>query len=117
MVVYLRQRPLSVLSVVHASIPLRLPLRPLVPAKATEGVEGWLLLRECRTVPCATIGAACVLLLRILIGTAAVVATAALRQGKRDIIAGCLLLCKCRTVPHATIGAAYVLCCGCLLVP
>ena len=66
--------------VVHANIPLRLPLRnairqsaiyrrsiaasvPLVPAKATEGAGGWLLLRQCRTIPCATIGAASVLLL------------------------------------------------------
>lgn len=84
MVVYLGQRSLSIFSVVHANLPLRLPLRNairqsaicqrsiaasvlMVPAKATEGAGGWLLLRECRTVPCATVGAASVLLLRILL--------------------------------------------------
>ena len=68
MTVYLRRRPLSSLLVVHANIPLRLPLRnairqstihwrsiaasaPLLPAKATEGGGGSLLLRpQCCTV-------------------------------------------------------------------
>ena len=62
MTVYLRRRPLSLLLVVHANIPLRLPLRnairqstihrrsiaasaPLLPAKATEGAGALLLLR------------------------------------------------------------------------
>ena len=101
----LRRRPLSLLLVVHANIPLRLPLRnairqsaiyrrsiaasvPLVPAKATEGARGWLLLRKCCTVPRATIGAASLLLLRTLVGTIAVVATAVLRRRPRNIIAG-----------------------------
>ena len=105
MIFYLRRRPLSLLLVVHANIPLRLPLRnairqsaiyrlsiaasvPLVPAKATEGVGGWLLLRKCRTVPRAIIGAASILLLRTLVGTVAVVATAVLRRGPWDITAG-----------------------------
>ena len=105
MIFYLRRRPLSLLLVVHAIIPLRLPLRnairqsaiyrrsigasvPLVPAKATEGAGGWLLLRKCGTVPRATIGAASVLLLRIVVGTVAVVATTLLRRGPRDITAG-----------------------------
>ena len=61
---------------------------PLLPAKAREGAEGWLLLRKCRTVPRATIGAASILLLRTPVGTVAVVATAVLRRGPRDIIAG-----------------------------
>ena len=102
---YLRRRPLSLLLVVHANIPLSLPLRnairqptiyrrsiaasvPLVPAKATEGAGGWLLLRKCRTMPRVTIGAASVLLLRTLVGTVAVVATAVLRRRPRNIIAG-----------------------------
>ena len=104
MIFYLRRRPLSLLLVVHANIRLRLPLRnairqstiyrrsiaasvPLAPAKATEGAGGWLLLHECRTVPRATIDAASVLRLRTLVGTVAVVATAVLRRGPRDIIA------------------------------
>ena len=105
MIFYLRRRPLSLLLVVHANIPLRLPLPnairqstiqrrsivasvPLVQTEATEGAWSWLLLRKCRTVPRATIGAASVLLLRTLVGTVAVVATAVLRRGPRDIIAG-----------------------------
>ena len=104
MMFYVRRRSLSLLLVVHDNIPLRLPLRnairqsaiyrrfiaasvPLVPAKATEEAGGWLLLRKCRTVPRATIGAASVLLLRILVSAVAVVATAVLRRGLRDIIA------------------------------
>ena len=68
MMVYLHRRPLLLFSVVHTSIPLRLPLRniirkssihrrsivasvPLLPAKAREGAGGWLLLRpRCCTV-------------------------------------------------------------------
>ena len=105
MIFYRRRRPLSLLLAVHANIPLRLPLRnairqsaiyrrsiaasvPLAPAKATEGAGGWLLLRKCRTVPRTTIGAASVLMLRTLVGTVAVVATAVLRRGPRDIITG-----------------------------
>ena len=90
---------------------------PLLPAKATEGAGGLLLLRpqcctvaaavvsherfrtttmttaavllyKCRTVPHATIGAASVLLLRTPVGTVAVVTTAVLRRGPRDITAG-----------------------------
>ena len=104
MIFYLRRRPLSPLLVVHANIPLRLPLRnairqsviyrwsiaasvPLIRIKATEGAGSWLLLRKCRTVPRATIGAASVRLLRTLFGTVAVVATAVLWREPRDIIA------------------------------
>ena len=107
MTVYLRRRPLSLLLVVHANIPLRLPLRnairrstihqrsiavstPLIPAKAIEGVGGLLLLR----LQCCTVAAAVVSHERfctITMTTAAV------------------LLYKCRTVPRATIGAASVL--------
>ena len=64
MIVYLRQRPLLLCSVVHTNVPLRLPLRnvipkssihrrsivaivPLLPAKAREGTGAWLLLRCC----------------------------------------------------------------------
>ena len=43
---------------------------------------------KCRTVPRLTIGAASVLLLRTPIGTVAVVSTAVLRRGPRDITAG-----------------------------
>ena len=68
MIFYLRRRPLSLLLIVHANIPLRLPLRnairqsviyrqsiaasaPLVPVKPTEGAGAWLLLRaRCCTV-------------------------------------------------------------------
>ena len=66
MIVYLRRRPLLLCSVVHTNVPLRLPLRnvipkssihqrsivaivPLLPAKAIEGTGAWLLLR-CYTV-------------------------------------------------------------------
>ena len=79
---HLRNRPTMI---VHLNIPLRLPLRnairqpihersvaasaPLLPAKATEGA--W-----------------AVLLLRTPIGTVAVVTTAVLRRGPRDITAG-----------------------------
>ena len=73
MTVYLRQGPLSLLLVVHASIPLRLPLRnairqptihrrsiaandPLLPDKATEGAGGLLLQRpQCCTVAAAVV--------------------------------------------------------------
>ena len=87
---------------------------PLLPAKATERLGGLLLLRPqcctvaaavvsheefrtitmttaavllytCRTEPRATIGAASVLLLRTPVGTVAVVTTAVLRRGPRDI--------------------------------
>ena len=58
------------------------------PKLARYGAGGWLLLCKCRTVPRATIGAASVLLLRTLVGTVAVVATAVLRRGPQDIIAG-----------------------------
>ena len=63
MIIYLRRRPLLLFSVVNTNIPLRLPLRnvirkssihrrstgtsvPLLPTKATEEVEAWLLLRS-----------------------------------------------------------------------
>ena len=88
---------------VHLNIPLRLPLRnairqsihrrsiaasvPLLPVEAREGAEAWLLLRRCRTVPRATIGAASVLLLRTLVGTVAVVATAVLMLRRRCTVA------------------------------
>ena len=134
MTVYLRRRPLSLPLVVHANIPLRLPLRnairqstihrrsiaasaPLLPTKATEGAGALLLLQlrcctvaaavmshdrfrtitmttaavllyKCRTVPRATIGAASELLLGTPVGSVAVVATAVLRRGPRDITAG-----------------------------
>ena len=73
MTVYLRGRPLSLFLVVHANIPLRLLLRnairqssihrrsiaasaPLLPAKATEGAGGLLLLRsQCCTVTAAVV--------------------------------------------------------------
>ena len=72
MIVYLRRRPVSLLSVVHANIPLRLPLRnairqsasyrrsiaaspPLVPAKATEGARALLLLRPQRCTLAAVV--------------------------------------------------------------
>ena len=60
---------------------------PLVPDKAREGAGAWLLLWKCRTVPRATIGAASVLLLRTLVGTVAVVATAVLMLGRRCTVA------------------------------
>ena len=64
MTVYVRRRPLLLCSVVHANIPLHLPLRnvirkssihrrstvasvPLVQNKAREGAWGWLLRRRC----------------------------------------------------------------------
>ena len=72
MIVYLRRRPLSLFSVVHANIPLRLPLRnavrqsaiyrqstaasvPLFPAKATEGAGALLLLRPQRCTAAAVV--------------------------------------------------------------
>ena len=74
MTVFLRRRPLSLLVVVHANIPLRLPLlnairqstihrrsiaasAPLLPAKLTEkGGGGLLLLRlQCCTVAAAVV--------------------------------------------------------------
>ena len=105
--VYLRRRPLSLLLVVHATIPLCLPLRnairqftihwrsiaasaPLLPAKDAEGAGGLLLLRP----QCCTVAAAVVSHERFRTIT---MTTAA------------ILLHKCRTVPHATISAASVL--------
>ena len=102
---------------VHLNIPLRLPLRntirqpinrrsiaastPLLPAKATEGAGAGavLVLRpQCCTVAAAVVSherfrtitttTAAVLLLRTPIGTVAVVTTAVLRRGQRDITAG-----------------------------
>ena len=72
MIVYLRRRLLSLLSVVHANIPLHLPLRnavqqsaiyrrsiaasvPLLPAKATEGAGALLLLRPHRCTVAAVV--------------------------------------------------------------
>ena len=72
MIVYLRGRPLSLLSVVDANIPLRLPLRnairqsaiyrrsiaasvPLLPAKAREEAGGLLLLRPQRCTVAAVV--------------------------------------------------------------
>ena len=108
---YLRNRPTIA---VHLNIPLRLPLcnaipqpihrrsiaasAPLLPAKATEGTGAVLLLRpQCCTVAAAvmsherfrtiTTTTAAVLLLRTAIGTVAVVTTAVLRWGPRDITA------------------------------
>ena len=60
---------------------------PLVPDKAREGAGAWLLLRKCRTVPRATIGAASVLLLRTLIGTVAGFATSVLMLRRRFTVA------------------------------
>ena len=71
----------------------------MLPAKATEGAEAMLLLRpQCCTVAAAvvpqerfrtiTTTTAAVLLLRTPIGTVAVVTTAVLRRGPRDITAG-----------------------------
>ena len=60
---------------------------PLVPDKARESARAWLLLRKCRTVPRATIGAASVLLLRTLVGTVAVVTTAVLMLRRRCTVA------------------------------
>ena len=101
---------------VHLNIPLRLPLynairqstihrqsiaasAPLLPVKATEGVGALLLLRpQCCTVAAAvvsherfrtiTMTTAAVLLRRIPVGTIAVVTTAVLQRGPRDITAG-----------------------------
>ena len=97
---------------VHLNIPLRLPLRnairqsihrrsiavsaPLLPAKATERAGVMLLLRpQCCTVATAVVSherfraitttTAAVLLLRTPTGTVAVVTTAVLRRGPRDI--------------------------------
>ena len=72
---------------------------PLLPAKATEGAGGMLLPRpQCCTVAAAVVSherfrtitttTAAVLLLRTPIGTVAVVTTAVLRRGPRDITAG-----------------------------
>ena len=109
---HLRNRPTMA---VHLNIPLRLPLRnairqpihrrsiaasaPLLPAKDTEGAGDMLLLRpQCCTVAAAVVSherfrtitttTAAVLLLRTPIGTVAVVTTAVLRRGPRDITAG-----------------------------
>ena len=100
---------------VHLNIPLRLPLRnafcqpthrrsiaasaPLLPAKATERAGAVLLLRpQCCTVAAAVVSherfrkitttTAAVLPLRTPIGIVAVVTTAVLRRGPRDITAG-----------------------------
>ena len=68
---------------------------PLFPAKAREGAGAWLLLRRCTVaavvplVPAeARKGAGGWLLLRTLVGTVAVIATAVLQRGPRDIKAG-----------------------------
>ena len=115
MTVYLRLRPLSLLLVVHANVPLRLLLRnairqstihrrsiaasaPLLPAKATEGAGALLLLRpQYCTVAAAVVS----------------------REQFRAITmtTAAVLLYKCRTVPRAAIGAASVCCCGPPLVP
>ena len=100
---------------VYLNIPLHLPLRntirqpinrrsiatstSLLPAKATEGAGAVLVLRpQCCTAAAAvvsherfrtiTTNTAAVLLLRTPIGTVAVVTTAVLRRGQRDITAG-----------------------------
>ena len=109
---HLRSRPTMA---VHPNTPLRLPLRnailqpihrrsivssaPLLPAKATEGAGAVLLLQpQSCTVAAAAVSheqfrtitttTAAVLLLRTPIGTVAVVTTAVLRRGSRDITAG-----------------------------
>ena len=106
MTVYFRRRPLSLLLVVQANIPLRLPLRnairqstihrrtiaasaPLLPAKATEGAGALLLRPQCCTVAAAVVSQE--RFRTITMTTAAV------------------LLYKCRTLHHATIGATSVL--------
>ena len=61
--------------------------RTSAPTEAREGAGAWLLLRKCRTVTRATMGAASVLLLRTLVGTVAVVATAVLMMRRRCTVA------------------------------
>ena len=107
MTVYLRRRPLFLFLVVHANIPLRLPLRtairqstihrrsiaasaPLLQAKATEGAGGLLLLRPQYCTVAAT-----------------VVSRERFRTMTTTIAA--VLMYKCCTVPRAAIDAASVL--------
>ena len=122
MTVYLRRRPLSLLLVVHANIPLRLPLRnairqstihrrsigasaPLLPAKATEGAGALLLLRP----QCCAVAAAVVPLRSAIhqsfIHRRSIAASAPLLPAKATEGAGALLLLwsQCCTVATAMV--------------
>ena len=129
MIVYLRQRPLLLFSVVHTNIPLRLPLRnvirkssmhrrsivasvPLLSGKVTEGAGVWLLpRRRCCTVAVVPLlpdiareGAGAWLLLRPQRCTvAAVVPLLSANNGERT--GGWLLLQRqCCTVAAARVS-------------
>ena len=122
MTVYLRRRPLSPILVVHANIPLPLPPRnairqstihrrsiaastPLLPAKATAGAGGLLLLRP----QCCTVAATVVPLRNAIrqpiIHRRSIAASAPLLPAKATEGAGALLLLW---PPYCTVAAAVL---------